>query len=144
MYWIRKILGVSIGIALLSGVSVAAVAHPTVTAFSGRHVVVRPSVVVRPYGFYRPFGFGYAPGWYHPYGYAYTIRPATGEVKLDTHLKDASVYVDGGYVGPIGKFKKFSLRPGNHDIEVRDSGGSIFERKVQVIADKSVELRLPS
>jgi hypothetical protein len=45
---------------------------------------------------------------------AYTIRPATGEVKLDTHLKDASVYVDGGYVGQ-SEFKKF--RPsGNHDI----------------------------
>lgn len=138
MNWKRKILGVSIGIALLSGVSTAAVAHPTETAFSGHHGVVRP------YGFYRPFGFGYGPGWYYPHSYVYSIRPATGDVKLDTHLKDASVYVDGGYVGPISKFKKFSLRPGNHDIEVRDSGGPIFEQKVQVIADKSVELRLPS
>jgi len=117
----------------MTGVSVAADAHP----------IVRSHVVVRSYGFYRPFSFGYGPGWYHPYEY-YAVRPATGDVKLDTHLKDASVYVDGGYVGPVSKFKKFSLRPGNHDIEVSDSGGVIFEQKVQVIADKSVELRLPS
>jgi len=124
--------------ALLCGTAMVADAHPTLTAFGGTRVVVRP------FGFYRPFGFGYGPGWYYPYAYAYGIRPAMGEVKLDTHLKDASVYVDGGYVGPISKFKKFSLRPGNHDIEIRDSGESIFEQKVQVIADKSVELRLPS
>jgi len=41
-----------------------------------------------------------------------------GSVKLKTDLKDASVYVDGGFADKITKVKKFALRPGNHDIEV--------------------------
>jgi hypothetical protein len=57
-------------------------------------------------------------------------------------MKDASLYIDGGFVGPVRKFKKVELRPGNHDIELRDeSGGRLFDRRVQVIVGKSVELR---
>jgi len=41
-----------------------------------------------------------------------------GSVKLKTDLKDASVYVDGGFADKITKVKKFALRPSNHDIEV--------------------------
>jgi hypothetical protein len=57
----------------------------------------------------------------------YVARPNLGEVKLNTHLKDAPVYVDGGYAGVTGKLKEFQLQPGNHDIEVRDfSGRTLF------------------
>jgi hypothetical protein len=70
------------------------------------------------------------------------VRPNTGEVKIDTDMKDASLYIDGGFVGPVRKFKKVELRPGNHDIELRDTSGSrLFDRRVQVIVGKSIELR---
>ena len=39
--------------------------------------------------------------------------------------------------------KKFSLRPGNHDIEVRDaSGRSLFHERVQVLIGKTVDLKM--
>jgi len=41
------------------------------------------------------------------------------EVKPNTHVKGDSIYVDGGYAGETTKLKN-DLRPGNHDIEVRD------------------------
>jgi hypothetical protein len=112
--------------------------------FFGPRVVVPPAVVVRPYPYYYSPGFYYGPAWYYPYG-AYAPRPDLGDVKIDTHLKDASVYVDEGYVGPIDKFKKFGLKPGNHEIELRDeSGRSFFSERVQVLAGKTIELRPPA
>ena len=66
-----------------------------------------------------------------------------GYVKLKTDLKDASVYVDGGFADKIAKAKKFALRPGNHDIEVRDTeGATIFKQKVAVLVGKTTELKV--
>src|SRR5438067_2129553 len=70
---------------------------------------------------------GFAPawqyGWHDPWwNRPYVVAPShTGEVKIDTHIKDALVYIDGGYAGVSGKLKHFDLRPGNHDIELRNS-----------------------
>jgi hypothetical protein len=100
-------------------------------------------VIVRPYFFGGGFGPGYywGPGAYYPWG---ETGPGTGEVKIDTGRKDVSVYVDGGFVGPINKFKKFDLLPGNHDIELHDAGNQvIFHEKVQVLLGKTTELRSP-
>ena len=106
-------------------------------------------VVFRPYAVY---GYGWGPGWYSPYYYypgyypvagVYALAPRTGEVKIETHLKDASVYVDGGFAGSTGKLKEFRLQLGNHDIEVRNSAGqTLFHSKVQVLAGKKVDIRL--
>src|SRR5689334_9877203 len=54
-------------------------------------------VVARPYygyygGFYRPY---WGPYW----GPAYYTHPNAGEVKLDTKVKDAQVYINGAYAG---------------------------------------------
>ncbi len=120
-------------IALLAFLSLAPAA-----AAQRRVVVVerRPSVVI----VQRPFFWGPGSYWHDPYyyppGYA-----NTGDVKLKTERKDASVYVDGGYAGRAGKLKKFSLPPGVHDIELRDNEGRrFFHEKVQVIAGKTVKL----
>jgi hypothetical protein len=65
-----------------------------------------------------------------------------GNVKIDTKRKDIMVYVDGGFAGRITGLKKFSLPAGNHDIELRDSKGQpIFKEQVQVIPEKTVEVR---
>ena len=110
-------------------------------------------VVVRPYRVYRPV-WGptfYYPSWYYPYSYPYSYgwhqvyiaAPRMGTVKIQTHLKEAGIYVDGGFAGMTGKLKEFSLQPGNHDIEVRNaSGQTLFHERVQVLLGKMVEVRL--
>jgi len=66
-----------------------------------------------------------------------------GDVKIETHLKGGSIYVDGGYAGQTNKLKKFPLRPGNHDIEVKDAGGNtIYHERVQVLVGKTAEIKL--
>jgi hypothetical protein len=95
----------------------------------------RPRVFVG--GYFGP-GF-YGPGWYSPYGYA--GGPVTGSVKIDTRMKDASVYVDGGFAGTVGELKTFHLRPGSHDIELRNHDGqSFYQERVDVLAGKTIKL----
>ena len=101
-------------------------------------------VIVAPYVAY---GYGWGPVWYPGYYYArpqvYAVVPRGGDVKIDTHMKDASVYVDGGFAGTTGKLKHFALQPGNHDIEVRNTGGqTLFKDRVHVIAGKTVDIKL--
>jgi len=65
-----------------------------------------------------------------------------GYVKIKTDRKDASVYIDGGFADKVEKAKKFALRPGNHDIELRDSDGrTLYREKVAVTIGKTTELR---
>ena len=112
-------------------------------ASAQRVVVVRPYVGYRV--FYGPSFYGpsfYGPRWVYP-GPAYVVGPATGEVKIDTKSKTDTIYVDGGYIGTTHDMKKFSLRPGNHDIEVRDASGySLFHERVQVLLGKTVDIRM--
>ena len=108
-------------------------------------IIVRP-YYVQPYYVQPYYGFGYwnGPGWYYPGQRAYVIpQSRSGEVKLVTKFKDASVFVDGGYAGVAEKLKHFDLPPGNHDIELRDpSGRTIFQERVQVILGKTTEIRV--
>jgi hypothetical protein len=109
-------------------------------------------VVVRPYRVYHPFWGAtfYYPSWYYPYSYPYSYgwrqvyvaAPRTGTVKIQTRLKDAGIYVDGGFAGMTGKLKEFSLQPGNHDIEVRNDSGTLFHERIRVLLGKTVEVRL--
>ncbi|HEY2380067.1 MAG TPA: hypothetical protein VGK48_02685 [Terriglobia bacterium] len=109
--------------------------------------------VVRPHAAYG-FGFGWGPAFYSPYYYSgyypgyypaagiYGVSPH-GDVKIETHLKDASIYVDGGFAGSSGKLKHFPLQTGNHDIEVRNSAGqTLFHDKVQVLPGRTVDIKL--
>ena len=87
-------------------------------------------------------GWGYSPYWGaypYPYGY-YGYAPATGAVKFDTIVRDAEVYIDGGYAGTVGKLKTMQLRPGSYDIEVRALGRTRFDKKVYVAAGKTLHL----
>jgi hypothetical protein len=66
-----------------------------------------------------------------------------GYVKIKTELKDASVYVDGGFADKVAKAKKFALRPGNHDIDLRDSDGrKIYHERVAVLVGKTTTLHV--
>src|SRR5437899_11073235 len=95
-------------------------------------------VVVEPIRVFDPF-FAY------PYPYAYEpdyMAANFGYVKIKTDRTDASVYIDGGFADKVEKAKKFALRPGNHDIKLRDSDGrTMYREVVAVIIAQTTELR---
>jgi hypothetical protein len=104
----------------------------------------RPRVFIGGY-FGAPFYYGpayccwYGPGYYAPY--AVEPAPYAGKIKFDTKMKDASVYVDGGYAGTVRQLGTFPLRPGSHDLELRDaSGQTIFQERVDVLVGKTIKL----
>ena len=82
----------------------------------------------------------------YPYPYAYPpdyMSQNFGYIKLDTHRKDGSVYVDGGFADKVEKARRFALRPGTHEIEVRDSDGrQIFHERVAVLVGKTTTLHV--
>ena len=99
-------------------------------------------------GFYGPHFFGYiGPGpwvygyWGAPYGFGYISGANSGEVKIDTKMKNASVYLDGGFIGKADKVKKFALKAGEHDIELRDpSGNTFYQEHIRVLPGRTVEI----
>ena len=104
----------------------------------------RPRVFVGGYfgpGYYGPAWYGPGWGWYGPGPYAYERAPITGSVKIDTKMKDAGVYVDGGFAGTVDQLKTFHLRPGEHDIELRTHDGqSFYTEHINVIAGKTLKI----
>jgi hypothetical protein len=85
------------------------------------------------YGFYRPF---WGPYW-GPYYYAH---PNAGEVKLDTKVKDAQVFINGAYAGTTHENKSMYLRPGSYNIEIKEAGRTPYAEKVYVVAGKTLHL----
>jgi hypothetical protein len=87
-------------------------------------------------------------GPFYPYGYypypPYYMARNYGEIKFDTHEKYADVYIDGGFAGRLKDSKKFALRPGNHDIQVRNEEGNqtIFQEQVAVTVGHTTKLHL--
>ena len=111
------------------------------TLISAVFYVPQAGAAIRPYRFYGPVWYPW-PGAY--WGPSYVLVRQTGEIKIETHLKDAAVYVDGGYAGLTGKLKEFALRPGNHELEVRSSAGDmLYRNRVQVLLGKTTEVKLP-
>lgn len=97
-----------------------------------RIIIVRP---VHPV-FVDPFWYPYPP--YPPSYYAQNV----GYVKIDTHRKDVQVFVDGGFAGTTGELKKFALRPGSHNIDLRDPDGrSFYQERIAVILGKTTKVR---
>ena len=102
---------------------------------------VRGFVVVgRPHYYY---GGWYNPYWgpyWGPYG-GYYAHPNSGEVKLDTKVKDAQVFINGAYAGTTHQNKSMYLRPGSYNIEIREAGRTRYAEKVYVVAGKTLHLR---
>src|SRR6266849_7673946 len=100
---------------------------------------VRGYVVVgRPYypGWYAPY---WGPYWGPAYG-GYYAYPNSGEVKLDTKVKDASVFINGAYAGTTHQNKSMHLRPGSYNIEIREGGETTFAEQIYVVAGKTLHL----
>jgi PEGA domain-containing protein len=103
------------------------------------------SAAVRAFvGFGRPYYYGgwYRPYWgpyWAPYG-GYYAHPNAGEVKLDTKVKDAQVFINGAYAGTTKENKSMYLRPGSYNIEIRGFGSSRYAERVYVVAGKTLHL----
>lgn len=97
---------------------------------------VRFGVVVGGPVFYAPAPFW--AGYWGPGGY-YTY--ASGEVKLDTKVKDAQVFIDGAYAGTTKDNKTMHLRPGSYNIEIREAGQTHFSQQVYVAAGKTIHIQ---
>ena len=96
-----------------------------------------PAMVVVGPGF-GPYGW-YA-SYYGPYPYGPYLVANVGQVKLDTHVKEADVFIDGSYAGTLRDLKTMMMRPGNYDISVRAPGRETFEQKMYVVAGKTLKL----
>ena len=60
---------------------------------------------------WRPYHYGYY------YGY-----PLGGEVKVDTKVKNAEVFLDGAFAGTTHEARSMRLRPGRYNVEIREAG----------------------
>ncbi len=99
-------------------------------------------------------GWGWGPGWgagwygpgywgagWGPYGYYY--GPPHGTVNINTHDKAAAVFIDGGYAGTVAEIHKFALRPGAHDLALRDPNGTtIYNQRVEVLRNKTTKIHV--
>ena len=88
-------------------------------------------------------GPSYYGGYYRPYwspGYGYYVAPNAGQVKLDTKVKDAGVFINGAYAGTTHDNKTMHLRAGTYNIEIREAGDVRFTEKVYVVAGKTLHL----
>ena len=118
---------------------VAAAAVMTLAPMSAS-AAIRGVVVVGP----RYYGGWYAPYWgsYWGFGYPgpYYAYPRSGEVKIDTKVKDAQVFIDGAYAGTTHENKTMHLRPGSYNIEIREGERTAFSQRVYVALGKTVKL----
>ena len=124
------------------GMLIVAAALMTLAPMSASAAVRGFVVVRRPYygyygGRYRPF---WGPYWGPGFGGYYYENPNAGEVKLDTKVKDAEVFINGSYAGTTHQNKSMYLRPGNYNIEIREGGRTQFAEKVYVVAGKTLKL----
>lgn len=88
----------------------------------------------------------YAPGWYAPYwgnywgpGPYYSFSNA-GEVKIDTKVKTAEVFINGAYAGTTKDNHTMHLRQGSYDIEIRENNQTAFMQRVFVAPGKTIHI----
>jgi hypothetical protein len=116
---------------------ILAAALMTLAPMSASAAIRGVVVVGRPYygGFYNPYW-----GWGPAYGGYYYGHPNAGEVKLDTKVKDAQVFINGAYAGTTHETKSMYLRPGSYNVEIREGGHTQYAEKVFVVAGKTLHL----
>jgi hypothetical protein len=86
------------------------------------------------------YGGLYAPYWGPYWGYRYGYFPNSGEVKLETKVKDAQVFINGAFAGTTHDNKTMHLRPGSYNLEIRENGQTPFSEKIYVAAGKTLHL----
>jgi len=128
-------------IALATAITGALLLGTAPTSPAQRVISRRVVVIERTPFFYDPF-FPY--GGYYSYPPRY-VAANYGEVKIEAHHQDkeANVYIDGGFAANMRDHHRFAMRPGNHDIELRDSDGqTIYKEHVAVTIGQTTKLRV--
>ena len=120
------------------GLLILSAALMTLAPLSASAAVRGFVVMGRPYygGFYAPFWGPYWGGYWGP-SYAYAN---SGEIKLDTKVKDAHVFINGAYAGTTKENKSMHLRPGNYKLEIREAGTTQYADNVYVVAGKTLHI----
>jgi len=120
---------------ILLGLAALTSLVPSAAFCAGRGGVVGPGFA--PLGFYEPYGLA----GFGAYPFApYAIAPNAGEVKIDTHVQDASVFINGNYAGRVGQLKTMTMLAGNYSIEIREFGRPPLDAQIFVVAGKSIKL----
>lgn len=96
-------------------------------------------------GFYAPY---WGPYWgpysywgpYYGYGYGEGYYPNSGQVKLDTKVKDAGVFINGAYAGTTHDNRTMHLRPGNYKLEIKQGGATQYAETIYVTAGKTIHI----
>ena len=126
------ILTAAVALALAAPVSASDRGH------GGGGVVVRGEFIG---GWYSPFwGPWWGPYWGVGWGPGYYPYSNTGEIKLDTKMNDAQVFINGAYLGTTRHNKTIHLRPGAYKIEIREPGREPYSANVYVTIDKTLHL----
>ena len=129
-----RLLSVALAIALTGALLLTAAPRASAQRFGGV-VFVGPGPFFGPY--YPYYGF---------YPYAPYYMANYGQVQIDTQEKSRksdNVYIDGGYAATLKEAKKFALRPGNHEIELRSPDGQvIYQEKVAITAGHTTKLHV--
>lgn len=101
----------------------------------------------RPY--YRPYFYGYYWGPYSYYSPYYYPAPAYyspyGEIRTEVKPKEASIYVDGDYVGFVdqydGWWQRLNLEPGRHRLVFRAPGFVPYVIDVRVLPGQDQHIK---
>ena len=97
--------------------------------------------VGRPYigGFYGgPYMGFWGPYWGPYWGYGY--YPNSGEIKLDTKVKDAQVFINGAYAGTTKDNHTMHLRPGSYNLEIKEAGQTRYAERLYVAQGKTLHV----
>ena len=128
----QRILKMKKGLLILAA-ALMALAPVSAPAAGRGFVMVGPS-------YYGGYGGYYRPYWGPMYG-GYYANPYAGEVKLDTKVKDAGVFINGAYAGTTHQNKSMHLRPGTYTIEIKEAGRVRYAEKIYVVAGKTLHLQ---
>ena len=96
------------------------------------------------YPYYSPYYYSSAlPYPYPATPYPGTVAPAaTGGLSFDIDPPDASLYVDGQYIGEVGQFtpndQPLGLTPGRHHVEIRAPGFLVQAFDVDILAGQII------
>lgn len=94
------------------------------------------------------YGPAFGPSWYGPWGgwgmgggFPVYTEPDNGQVKFDTEVKDAQVYIDGAYAGTVGELKSLRLHQGAYNLELRAPGHTPYAERIYVVNGKTLKVR---
>jgi hypothetical protein len=88
-----------------------------------------------------PWGW-YGPA-YGPYygGYPVFSHPNAGQLRIDTKVKEAQVFINGAYAGTAKEMKSTWLKQGDYQVEVRMPTGEKFDTRIYVSNGKTIHVR---